>query len=825
MIDKSRSLTFYLILDAILFFLCIIGVYHISEKAALPFNLEHKGDGLYITELPTDNSDVQINDKLLEVLSYPVKNAEEVECILDGKNINKKVALTLQREDVVYKKELRTTPFYSPQYLLIATFVSISFFIIGIFVLIKRPEIKSAKLFHLGSISTGVIIATTWGNYNIEPLGMGYLIRIIFSAAYSFAPMLFIDFTLSLRKRERKGYKYIRPLLYLISLVLFLLQSASFIYFVDKETLVSIQIYLEVFSIFRVYLITYMVIGLLIISYTYKSTKEEYERKKLRWILFGFSIGLIGMISLWIMPYLFTSAGLIAEEFVLLIVLVIPTTFAISIVRYRWLDIDLIIKRSIVYSTVVLLLLLTYLLIALLITEIFNINNTDTTVPVVITVLLVALFVHPVNQKVRSFVNKKFFRIQYNFREVLNSLIDDIKYDNKTESIANKIIEKIEQVIPIEKVGFFLIKENEVNLNLIAHKDCKDIMGEDLNLSNFNKITEANTPLAKMNSVEPGAAVSSVENQIIPTCDFELAFSMKSESNSLIGIIVLGEKRAKTRFTLEDIDLLSTIASSAASAIERIKLHEELIKERLETERLEELNELKSLFVSTVSHDLKTPLTSIKLFSEILQNKKDIPDDKMKEYLQIIEGESDRLTRLINNVLDFAKIEKGIKEYKFEEVSLNGIVSEVLVMMEYQFRIKKFELDKSLTENEKLIYGDNDAIAEALINLLSNAIKYSDGSKTISVATFLKDEYYCISVEDHGIGIKETELANIIIPYFRSEDQLTKSESGTGLGLSIVKHIMNAHNGKIDITSRWQKGSTFTLRFPKGGNNEKNINN
>ena len=197
----------------------------------------------------------------------------------------------------------------------------------------------------------------------------------------------------------------------------------------------------------------------------------------------------------------------------------------------------------------------------------------------------------------------------------------------------------------------------------------------------------------------------------------------------------------------------------------------------------------------------------------------------MKEYLRIIEGESDRLTRLINNVLDFTKIEKGIKEYNFEEVSLNKIVNEVLVLMEYQFRIKKFELHKSLMENEKLINGDEDAIAEALINLLANAIKYSAGNRTISVTTFYKDEYYCISVEDHGIGIKEFELTNIITPYFRSNDELAKNESGTGLGLAIVKHIMNAHSGKINIESTWQKGSTFTLLFPIGGENEKDINN
>ena len=234
----------------------------------------------------------------------------------------------------------------------------------------------------------------------------------------------------------------------------------------------------------------------------------------------------------------------------------------------------------------------------------------------------------------------------------------------------------------------------------------------------------------------------------------------------------------------------------------------------MEAERLKELNKMKSFFVSTVSHDLKTPLTSIKMFSEILQTNKNISPDKTDEYLQIIEGESNRLTRLINNVLDYTKIEKGIKEYHFESANIITIVKDVLRSMEYQFKMEKFTVNTSFSEDEKIILGDKDAITEALINLLSNSIKYSSDNKTITVSTFSENNHYCITVEDKGIGIKETELKNIFIPYFRSKEESTQRHAGAGLGLAIIKHTMNAHKGKIEIKSRLGEGSSFTLLFP-----------
>ena len=137
-----------------------------------------------------------------------------------------------------------------------------------------------------------------------------------------------------------------------------------------------------------------------------------------------------------------------------------------------------------------------------------------------------------------------------------------------------------------------------------------------------------------------------------------------------------------------------------------------------------------SYYVSSVSHDLKTPLTSIKMFTEILKESSNIKSGNAGEYLDIIEGESDRLSRLINNVLNFAKIENGIKEYSFAKMDISECIEDVLKIMEYQFMMDNFKVDKSLQQNV-FISADKDAVKEVLINLISNSIKYSPSVKSI----------------------------------------------------------------------------------------------
>lgn len=822
MIARSKSLISFIVIDALILIVGIIGIYQVSQKSSLPFSVIKVDNSIVVVGIHDSTNHRAINDIIIGIQGYKVKDLEEIECILDGVLIGNNVKVILDSLGNLVEKSFITTQYYSTQYIIIASIASFIFFIIGIFVLIKRPEDSSAKYFHAGSLATSLIIATTWGNYNIEPIGIGYFIRIIFSAAYSFAPLFFIEFVFSLRHRKRKSYKYIRGLLYAVAIIYFTIQAVAFVNFVFEKSIESIHSYLNVFALFRIYLIISLVFGLVVFIYTYKTTFEEYERKKLRWIVFGFSTGVLSLIVLWLIPFLVTSKGLVQEEVILLLILFIPITFAISIVRYRLFNIDLIIERTIVYGTAILLILLTYAIVIVLITTFLNITNN--TVPAIITAVLVALFFQPLNFKLQQFVNKKFFKIKYDFRAEIKRIFDELKQINDRKSLASIIVKRMDNLIPTKRIAFFLLKKPENRLELLAHTGFDLLEGRSVKFYERELKTELLLPVALQENIEQGADIEIADSKIFNRWEICIAIPVKSETGIIYGFLVLGKKKSNTRFTIEDIDLLTTVSSSAAATFERINLQENLIREHFETERLQELNELKSLFVSTVSHDLKTPIASIRMFAELLKTDKKIGDDKKEKYLQIIEGESDRLTRLINNVLDYAKIEKGIKEYNFDYVNINNVIRKVLEFLEYQIKIMKFDLIIDLTEERTIIYGDEDALISMIINLISNSLKYSEIKKEITIKTYVSSNSVEVSVADKGIGIKKNELDKILNPYFRSENSKKNKRVGSGLGLNIIKHIVNAHKGKINVESELGEGSIFTIVFPKGEHDEKDIN-
>lgn len=235
------------------------------------------------------------------------------------------------------------------------------------------------------------------------------------------------------------------------------------------------------------------------------------------------------------------------------------------------------------------------------------------------------------------------------------------------------------------------------------------------------------------------------------------------------------------------------------------------------------LSELKSTFVSRVSHELRTPLTSIKMLAEHLEmqlrqtpsaNEQDL-QARAEKYLSVICRESDRLGRLIENILDFSKIERGVKQYTFEyempAIVLRKAIDSFRPHAEAQEFILKAQIDDSLPE----LLLDSDAMTQAILNLLSNAVKYSEKEKIIEVSAYGNQDHVCIEIEDRGIGIPAAQISNIFDEFYRVDQKLNSNrQEGMGLGLTLVKHIVEAHGGKIKVRSEEGKGSTFIMTLP-----------
>ncbi len=223
---------------------------------------------------------------------------------------------------------------------------------------------------------------------------------------------------------------------------------------------------------------------------------------------------------------------------------------------------------------------------------------------------------------------------------------------------------------------------------------------------------------------------------------------------------------------------------------------------------------LKSDFVSNVSHELRTPLSLIRLYAETLEMGRISTAEKSQEYYRIIRKESERLTALINNILDFSRIEAGKKEYEFRPTDLAELVRATLDSYRYQIEQHGFTFEEHIPDDLPEIRVDREAIARSLLNLVNNAVKYSSQDRYLAVNLYRSNGSVKLEVIDRGIGIPRGEQNKIFEKFYRASDPLVHNTKGSGLGLSLVRHVVEAHGGQVSVESTPGQGSKFTIALP-----------
>jgi len=598
--------------------------------------------------------------------------------------------------------------------------------------------------------------------------------------------------------------------LYLAVFVLFIPCIYVFLKVAAEPDIDKINSYINFWNICRYFLAFNVLASITIFILNYIHSDNAVERKKLKWLISGFIAGPLAFIILWVLPQAFTDYAFIHEDLVYLLMLAVPLSFSISIVKYHLLDIDFIINRSIVYAILVAGIFLVYFAIVIAITWFYK--DVNITLISSLSAVFVAFLFNPLKNYVHSFVDKKFFKVQYNYREAVKSFFSEIKEINDIDSLSKTIITGISGFIPAEKAA--LIDISNLNLPFILAEE--NFSNKDFHFFKDNIIKKHNLlqNIFLPEKIEPGLNSSDKDN-ILKEIKLSLVVISSVINGKTYLILAMGDKKSGSRYSAEDIDLLNHIINTAAAAAARIKLQEDLILKNIEAKKLLELNQQKSLFVSSVSHELKTPLTSIKMYSELIRMKEGSEKEKINNYAEYIEGESERLTRLINNVLSFSRIEKGLKQYYKEPVNLNELLKKVISIMEYQVKLQNFTLNCYLEEKEMTIFADADALVDVFINLISNGIKYSAEKKMMNIFLKSEGENCTVTFQDFGIGIPEEEQKSLFKPYYRSKLAVDMKIPGTGLGLSIIKHTADAHNITIQVQSKLYEGTSIKLFIPK----------
>jgi len=232
------------------------------------------------------------------------------------------------------------------------------------------------------------------------------------------------------------------------------------------------------------------------------------------------------------------------------------------------------------------------------------------------------------------------------------------------------------------------------------------------------------------------------------------------------------------------------------------------------------LSRQKTTFVANVSHELKTPLTSIRMFAEMLLEGRQRSENKKQEYLSLMVSESERLTRLINNVLDFSRMEQGGKHYSMERLDLVVLCTELLESQRPRYEQSGFQLElrtrcsKDNVSGQVWVQADPESLKQSVLNLLSNAEKYSGKRKVIEVEIHQVESWACVDVMDRGKGVPPSQAKRIFEEFYRGDDSLTAKVRGSGLGLSITRRILGDHGGDVLYLPREGGGSIFRIQLP-----------
>jgi signal transduction histidine kinase len=806
---KLRWTTAFLVL-----LLGLLGVHRLTLKATFPFQFQQVGNAVIVTE--SLGEQIHAGDQIRAIDGISISGDYQVEFLLDGKALGASVTINLVSGEHSVLAVVRLVPAY-PDHLFVFTslLIGVIFWGIAFYVMLKKSGEKAPMLVFWNFMLFGLAIMASMGNYSAEPRTIGYLVRIAETISYTLGIATLVHFAIVFPQQKWRRSRLFLFLVYFSAVLIAGGLTVTQVLAVANQSLSMLNVYQTWWWIHHVALVVGIVSSLLLLLHSYVTFHGEAERKKIQWILLGAAAGTSPFLFLRVVPNLFGSPGLVREEIAMAFLFIIPITFAIAVIRHHIFDIEIIIRRSVAYTLLTGLIVGFYFVIVVMGTWLLRaVSGESEQLISLFAALGIAILFNPARHRIQNFVDRTFYRVQYDFREAIRTLNSEIKESVSISQLGQLIIQRLDTLIPIERTALIIVTEPGHRMKVVAHRGF-EVAAKHIPSLQVDQITsEMKLPVARPDKVEAGVVVDTGMVDVFERWGISLALPLALQPRKIVGVIVLGDKRSGLKYSSFDVDLLMAIASQTALAVERLQLQEQLLLEEMEMKRLEEISALKSDFVSSVSHELRTPLTSIQMFAETLLTRKVKGEKKRDEYLGIIHGESERLTRLINNILDFAKIEKGIKQYTFAPTDLKTVLEHVLKSMQYQLGKMKFHVSTRLTKKVPLIEADPDAVEEAVINLLSNAMKYSGKNRRIDIRLSRKQASLVVVVTDHGIGISEAELPSVFEKFYRAREGSMKYTAGAGLGLALVKHIMDAHGGEVKVQSKVGKGSSFTLQFP-----------
>jgi signal transduction histidine kinase len=798
----------------------LFGITRLWVRPGVPFTWQTHDQKIVIVEVLDNASALAPGDILLGNDGIPLQHSEELEFLFDGKTENDSVSISVLRQGQQIPVSIMLKGrWYSRRYVIINFILGLFMWAIGTWVFQRQPQEEPARVFFLLTLSLALCFMITTARLPAGPKPWNCFLPVIYYVAFPLFSALFLHFSTIFPKEKMllRSAQWQAIIIYLPAVIFIFALEFFHLRALTSGDMAVFRLYYRIFNFHRGYLVLYFLLGLAALVHSSMTAADKSTKNKVRWILWGIAMGSAPFILLWTIPQIFSQPPFIPEEITYLALMLAPLSFAVAIVKYKIFDIEVVINRSLVYGLLTGFIVGLYLLLVGLSGKFLqNLSATANSFIAIICTLIAAIAFNPAKQKIQKIVDLTFYRVKYNYRLVIKEFSQLITTAKSQSEIFEMLMTYIDASIPVGKITVLL--PNHRTLSIAASRRLQKEDKKWLDFAEDDEILEVARrlalPLAREGRADPSAVA---HLHLHENFAHEILLPVKMSTGES-GFLLLGHKRSGNKYSVEDLELLSMLASEAISALERIRFQEAAIRERVEKEKLEALSQLKSEFISLVSHELRTPLTAIRWsVQNLLDGVPEKPPPKLQEYLLGIHDSSTHLSRMIENLLDVSKIEAGRMEIAPERVSLAEIIPAtvqaiLLVAAKKNIRIQTEDL------GDLCLRADRDAVQEILLNLLENAIKYSPAGKAVHVKARLADAdagMVAISVCDEGAGVPFEKQKTIFEKFERVLQEKKAREKGLGLGLYIAKKFVEAHGGTISVESEMGKGSIFTFTLPK----------
>ena len=490
------------------------------------------------------------------------------------------------------------------------------------------------------------------------------------------------------------------------------------------------------------------------------------------------------------------------------------TTWALT--RYRLMELRMVARKGLAYTAISTITLGIYgIAVGILWFVLPNLSTAAALLAAISTIFITGLFIQPLLQKVQTTVDRLFFRERFDMLNALAQLNSDLRDITDFNAVVSKLGENVRKILRTDWVGVALPDSMEQTFEV--YYDTRGRTGRltiELEGLFARKLWTTNSPLFRADmATDPYLqAASELERSAIRELKAEMIVPLKA-GGELTGFLYVGPKLVGADYSAAELDFVSAAADQSAMAINNARAYAIEAQRR---EELERLDNLKSILLQTVSHELKSPITAIKLSTELLDHvlTGNASEEQRDRLIKTLQNGIQRLERLTSESLDYAAMQSAHLELNREPVRLRSVVEQAVALLQPSITAREQIVELDIDDSLHPLMIDEPRIERVIANLVSNAHKYSPKGGLIRIEVLREGEDQVIRVIDQGPGINGDEVEAVFSPYYRGKLADTSPVQGSGLGLSIARYLTELHDGTLTVSTEATNGSIFVLKLP-----------